>query len=234
MGFVAGRKSRLLLGDFALASYATKADVGWSLDMLDSTVFTSTSGAKEFLPGLDGSNGKVSGYYDAAEHADLAAFKSTVAQPYTFAPSGLALGAELMMIGALESQFSLGAQIAGLGTFDLTMETDGYTDFGYSLHDLTAVSADESGTSLDGAAATTLGGVAHLHVTSYSGLASAVIIVEDSANSSSWSTIGTFATVTGVTGERLALAGTIRRYTRYSIDVTGTGSITFQVGIARR
>jgi hypothetical protein len=37
-----------------------------------------------------------------------------------------------------------------------------------------------------------------------------------------------------VTAERISIAGTIRQYTRYVVDVTGSGSITMQVGLARR
>lgn len=233
MAQVAGRKSRLLLGDFNLAAYGTTAEAGWQQEMLDSTTFT-TDGSKSFTPGQDGSTAKAGGYFDLAAYTDLAAFKSAAAQPFTFGPSGLALGAELTMVNALEASFAVATPLTGLGAFDLSMQTDGYTDFGYSLHDLTAVTADESGTSIDQAAATTGGGVAHLHVTAYSGLDSAVVIVEDSANNSAWATIGTFATATAVTGEGLPIAGTIRRYVRYSIDVTGTGSITFAVGLARR
>ena len=59
-------------------------------------------------------------------------------------------------------------------------------------------------------------------------------IVEDSADSSSWATIGTFTTLAATGSERLAIAGTVRRYTRVRWDVTGTGSITAQVSIARR
>lgn len=229
---VSSKKSRLLVGDFNLASYATKVDSSWSQAMLDSTVLTDE--AKTFVPDQHESTLSVEGYYDVAENTDIAAWKSAAAQPVTLGPSGLARGAELWMVNGLLSEFSLGSAIGNLGSFGLNSQTDGITDFGISLHDLTAVTADESGTSYDGAAATTGGGAAHLHVTAFSGFSGAVVIVEDSANDSTWATIGTFTTVAAVTGERIAIAGTIRRYVRYSVDVTGTGSITFQVGLARR
>lgn len=232
MAFVASKKSRLLVGDFHLAAYATQVGSQWQQAMLDSTVLTDT--AKAFTPDQHESTLTVQGLYDTAEHADLAAWKSAAAQPVSFGPSGFALGSELWMVNALLSEFSLGSAIGGMGSFGLTAQTDGLTDFGVSLHDLTAVTADESGTGHDGAAATALGGSVHLHVTAFSGFSGAVVIVEDSANNSDWATIATFTTVAAVTAERQAVAGTIRRYTRYSVDVTGTGSITFQVGLARR
>lgn len=229
---VSAHKSRLLVGDFHLAAYTRSVSAPWQQDMLDSTVLTDA--APTFVAGQETSTLKVSGLYDLAQHADLAAWKSASAQPVTFAPSGLALGSELWMVNALEGSLESSATVNDLATFSLDAQTDGFTDMGVSLHDLTAVTADESGTSVDGGAATTGGGVAHLHATAFSGFSGAVVIVEDSANNSTWATIGTFTTVAGVTAERIAIAGTIRRYTRYSIDVTGTGSITFAAGIARR
>lgn len=232
MAFVAGKKARLLVGDFNLAAYGTSAEFGWAQDALDSTTFT-TDGAKTFVLGQDTATGKVSGYYDTLEHADLASWKSS-AQAVTFGPSGLSRGSELWMVNGVLSQFSVGSPVAGLGSFSLDVQADGLVDIGVSLHDLTAVTGDENGTSVDGTAATTGGAAAHLHVTAFSGFSGAVVTVEDSANDSTWATIGTFTTVAGVTSQRLAIAGTVRRYTRYVADVTGTGSVTFALGLARR
>lgn len=234
MAFVPGFKSRLLLGDFNLAAYTREVTAPWSQDMLDTTVLTD-GGAKTFIPGQDTSTLTVSGLYDAAEHADLAAAKSATAQPITFGPSGLALGAELWMVNALEMNIEMSAQPSGVSEFSMAAQTDGPSDMGVSLHDLLAVTADESGTAYDGSAASSGGGVAQLHVTAFSGFSGAVVIVEDSANGSTgWATIATFTTVAAATAERVAAAGAVRRYLRYSVDVTGSGSITFQVGFARR
>jgi hypothetical protein len=61
------------------------------------------------------------------------------------------------------------------------------------------------------------------------------VTIEDSADgSTNWTTIGTFATVTGLTSERLVIAGTVRRYLRVVDNVTGTGTNTRSVALARR
>lgn len=234
MAFVPGFKSRLLVGDFHIAAYTQEASAPWEQEMLDATVLTD-GGVKKFVAGQDSSTLNVSGLFDLAEHTDLASWKSAAAQPITFGPSGFAVGSELWLSNALLTTMELGASVSQLATFSLAAQTEGPTDMGVSLHDLAAVTADESGTSVDGGAATSNGAVAHLHVTAFSGFSSAVVIIEDSANGSSgWATIGTFTTVAGVTAERITIAGDVRRYVRYGLDVTGTGSITFQAGIARR
>lgn len=234
MSYVPGFKTRLLVGDFHLAAYARQITFPWTADMLDATVFT-TGGAKAFLPGQDTSTVSVEGLYDAAEHADLTAWKAGAAQAVTIAPSGLALGSELWMVNAVETELVSTNPIGDIAAFSLAAQTDGLSDFGVSLADLAAVTADTNGTAVDGGAASSNGGVGHLHVTAFSGFSGAAVTIEDSANGSSgWATILTFTTAAGVTGERVAITGAVRRYLRAVFDVTGTGSVTAQVSFARR
>jgi hypothetical protein len=227
----AGFKTRILLGDFSLSAKLASVSLPYTVDMLDVTTFAD-NGVKRFIPGLSGSTASASGFIDADTATDVAAW--TTAQPLTYAPFGLAHGSRVELVDTLRATYTTGTQVAGVASFDLAATTDGFTDFGVSLHDLTAETADENGTSLDGSASSANGGVAQLHVTAFSGLTNAVITIEDSADDSSWATIATFATVTGLTSERVAVTGTVRRYLRYVLDVTGTGSVTFQTSFARR
>lgn len=110
----------------------------------------------------------------------------------------------------------------------------GQVDHGVLLKAMAAITGDTTGSTVDNTAASTNGGAGFLQVLAYSGLTSAAITIEHSTDGSSWATKGTFTTVTsGPTAERIALAGTINRYGRYVADLTGTGSITFLVGLAR-
>lgn len=237
MPFVPGYKSRILVGDFNLSVAVTDVTMPYAVDMLDVTVLTDGP-ARKFIPGQNTSTLSIKGYLDPDSTSDLQYDQMndwTGAEAVTYAPNGLALGSELWMVSALKGAFSIGATKSTPVSFDLSCQTDGITDFGRSLLDLTAITIDGSGSAYDGGASSATGGVAHLHSTAFSGLTSNVVIVEDSATGSSgWATIGTFTTVAGLTQQRLAIAGTIRRYTRYSTDVTGTGSNSIMVGLARR
>ena len=98
------------------------------------------------------------------------------------------------------------------------------------------ITVDTTGTAQNNGAGTTNGGIAHLHVSAYSGLTSDVITIEHSVNgSTSWATLVTFATVTAVTSEQVVVAPgtTVRQYLRVVDDVTGTGSVTRAVAFAR-
>lgn len=229
---VSAQKSRIIGSDFSLSAYVRNVSAAWTADMHDVSALTDT--AKQFIVGQDTGTLTIGGLYDTAEHAELAAWKSSDAQPISYAPRGFTLGYEVWMSSTLESSLELSSSVSGLNEFSLNGQADGIVDMGVSLHDLAAVTADESGTGVDGTAATTGGGVAHLHVTEFSGFSAADVIIEDSANNTDWATIGTLTTVAATTSQRLVIAGTIRRYTRYSVDVTGTGSITFAVALARR
>lgn len=227
----AGYKSRLLVGDLAIHSKLTEFENALNIDMHDVTVFKPTPD-KDFIPGVDTSNLSASGFIDADTQTELATW--TDSTPVLFGYEGLALGSVVELCAANQASYNPGSTVAGVASFDVSGQATGPSSFGVSLHDLTAATSDESGTAHDGTAATSAGGWAQLHVTAFSGFSGAVVIVEDSATGSSgWATIATFATAAGTTSERVAVAGAVRRYLRYSIDVTGTGSITFAVGFAR-
>ena len=231
MAFQPGYKARVLNGDFSLSAKLSDASAALATEMLDVTVLTD-AGVKRFIPGLDSSTVSLSGFTDAAVNTDTVAW--TAAQPLTYGQTGLTLGSPVILANMLNSSYEVSTSLGGVASFTLSGTTDGPASPGVSLADLAAVTVDTNGTGVDlTTVSTTNGGVAHLHVTAFSGFTGAVVIVEDSANNSTWATIGTFATATTVTSERLPIAGTVRRYVRCSIDVTGSGSVTYSVAFAR-
>lgn len=111
---------------------------------------------------------------------------------------------------------------------------NGAIDDGVILHPLAARTTDTNGTTVDQSAGTSSGGAGYVQVTAFSGFSQAVITIEHSTDGSSWSTLLTFATVTSApTAERVTVSGTVNRYVRAVIDVTGSGSITVFVGFNR-
>jgi hypothetical protein len=231
--------TRVLIGDYNFAPVTAQAAGDAPVAMLDHTTLNDT--AFVFIPGQDTSTFSLSGWMDtdgtSNAHLDQLGDLKTLAatEPLTYAPRGLALGREVWMADVELGSFSTGTQVADKNTYSLECQTSGPTEVGVSLHDLTADTVDANGTGVDlTTVSTTAGAVAHLHVTAFSGLTQAIITVADSADNVSFATIGTFTTVTGLTSQRLTIAGTIRRYVRYVIDVTGSGSITHSVAFSRR
>jgi hypothetical protein len=238
MAFMPAERSRILLGSLNLSCYATQIGATAATAMLETTTLCNTS--KVFIPGQTEGSFDVSGHLDTdgsqgAQFDTFADWKQASPLPVTYAPSGLTALSEALLAGALEGSFTPSAPVGAVVDFSLSSTVDGAVEAGFVLEDLTAVTADGNGTARDLTAQSTNGAVAHLHVTAFSGLTNNIVTIEDSADgSTNWTTIGTFATVTGLTSERLVIAGTVRRYLRVVDNVTGTGTNTRSVALARR
>jgi hypothetical protein len=231
MSYVSAQQSRLLLGDFALSGYVSSVSPEYTVDMLDVT--TIADQAKAYIAGQTTGALTFDGFYDVAAHSDLDGWALTN-QPLSYAPQGFTLGNEVLLYDVLRAGFSVPTAASDPVKFSVTAQPTGVIGVGSSLHDLGAETSDTNHTSVDsGVTSTVAGFVAHLHITAYSGLDDVTVTIEDSANNSTFATIGTFTTATAIGGERIAASGTVRRYVRAVTDVTGSGSVTHQVGFAR-
>lgn len=238
MAFVNAQKSRILVGQVSFSGYTRSAEFGTQSAMHDTTTLADT--ARKFIVGPDESTFSLEMVFDTDTTANgqwdrLKAWKAAGNLPVSFFPSGMAALSEAWLLNVLEADFT--TRTAQASTVDASVQgwIDGAADAGYSLSDLDAITGDTNGTARDLTASSSNGGVGHLHVTAFSGFTSDAITIQDSADGSTdWQTILTFTTATGVTSERVAITGTVRRYLRVVDDVTGTGSITRQVSFARR
>ena len=240
MSFVASYKSRAFLGLLNLSCYIDQFSATADTAALDVTTICKT--AKEFIPGQTSGNASFSGPLDTDATANgfdaaIHALKATTS-PITYAPEGTAAGAPVFMGNSVQTNLTTTSSVTGRVDWSATVDIDGdFLGVGAAIEPEAAVTVDTSGTAQNNGAATSNGGVAHLHVSAFSGLTSDVITIEHSVNgSTSWATLVTFATVTGVTSERVVVApGTsVRQYLRVVDDVTGTGSITRFVAFSRR
>lgn len=233
MAFVPGYKARILIGDTSWSAKLHTFSGPFNVDMHECSTFAD-AGSRRYTPGQNSSSLSAGGYMDATVASEISGWSST--QPLTFAFDGLALSTNVWMLNALMANFTPKSPVGGVSGFDLTAQTDGFTDLGVSLHDLTASTSDTNFSSHDGGAASSGGAVGHIHVTEYSGLTQAVFKIQHSTDNFSANTADliTFSTVTGVTGEHAEVTGTVNRYLRATIDVTGTGTVTFAVACARR
>ena len=239
MPFVNAQAARVLIGDYhfspVLADFSFSADV----DMQDVSTLNDT--AKQMLPTLNASTFSGSGWVDtdgsANAHIDqLGDWVGDISAPLTWCPSGTTLAAETSMVLGLEGNFMVGSKVGSVSEWSVSGQNGDRTDFGKSLHALQARTTSSQETAVDNSASSANGGVAHLHVTAFSGFTGVAVIVEHSTDNSSFSTLGSFTSATGVTSERITIAAgtTVNRYVRAKWTVTGSGSITFHVAFARR
>jgi hypothetical protein len=245
MTFHSAQVARVYIGPLFAAAYARSVGMNTQTDTHDTTVLANADGtpmtAKQFIAGHNMSSFTAAGPLDTDASAngqydlitDLQAANQTGPTPITYLPHGN--DRQVWMVEAIQGGVDFNSSVAGTADWATACQTTGITDLlGRVIENHTTVTADQNGTSLDNGAATSGGAVFHLHVTGFSGLTDDVITVEDSADDSSFATIGTFTTVTGVTSQRLTVAGAIRRYVRVVHNVTGTGSVVHLAAICRR
>lgn len=238
MAYVPATSSRLLVGSYNLTSTLTAATADNMRTMLDTTTLSDT--AETFISGLANASFNLSGWYDPTTTANLQADQlktwsaSATGSPVTFAPRGLIGGTEAFLINALSANFMIGSEVAGVVNYTFEAQQDGAVDVGKVLGTTVPTTANTNEASSNNGSATSNGSVASLHVLAYSGFASVAVKVQHSTDNSSWSDLTTFASVTGLTSERKTSSGTVNQYLRVVSTVSGTGSISYYVAIARR
>ena len=213
---------------------------GWRFEhrrlMADNTNLLSTG--EQWKPGqLAGSLG-LTGFFDAAvgditDTLQTAATTTDGLLVTAFAETP-AIGSWAFIGAGNVSARDYPAPVKDLVKIQVTGTPNDGIDMGVTLHVLGAETASTNSTSVDNAAASSNGAVASLHVTAYSGLTNIVIKSQHSTDNSAWSDLMTFTTVTGTTWERKTVTGTVNRYTRSLWTVSGSGSCTFAMVLARR
>jgi hypothetical protein len=241
MAFKPGYESRVLLGPLHLTTQASSVSASLTVESLDTSVIVDK--AKTSIPGQDSSVFAASGPLDVdsgvgdADPFDVFTDFKFAGMPITYAPEGLTALDPAWMVGSVETSFESRATPGSVVGWSLNARTNGITDMGFVLEDLSDITTSDDGDSRDLTASSGNGGVAHLHVTAYATLTSDDILVEQSANGSSgWTTIATFAQVDSVGSERVEIAAgtSVDRYLRVTHTVAGSGSLTYSASFARR
>ena len=144
-------------------------------------------------------------------------------------------GDDCHVVEVIDEKFAQSSSINGLVRCSGSFQANGDLNLGALLHEPTEETASGNGSAINSAGETTDGGVAHLHLTAHAGTGNVTVTIEDSANGTTgWATIGTFAAFGVVGSERLAIAGTVRQYTRAVwTKAAGVTSFTFTLALAR-
>lgn len=240
MTFKNAQQARVFIGALNYSGYTRGVSFVTTGDMLD--VSTLNDASFRYIPGQDTSTAAIDLLLDTdttagGEWSNLSTWRTTQPQPLTWCPFGVVAATQVQMSSAMQTVITADADVKKAVTAGLSVQNDGPMDFGVVLEDGTAsITVDTNGTALDNAAQTTNGCVWHVHVTAYSGLTSNSVVLEHSTDNSSWVTLDTATTVTGLTSERRVVASgtTVRRYLRIRDDVTGSGSTSRFVAVARR
>lgn len=238
MAFIPGINSRYFVGSMRFSAFGKSINSTATCDQLDAS--SQEDRAKVYVNGQRDGQASIDMMLDTAyatqsQFTVLNTWQST-GQPCTFGFDGLAAGSTAWMLQGNQSSANITSSASELVGVNVSIQSDGGIDWGVVIGAELAVTTDQNSTGIDNGALTSNGGVAHLHISAFSGLTNDVILLEHSTNNSVWATLGTFATVTAVGSERLVIAPgtTVNRYLRINDNVTGTGSVTRTVAFARR
>lgn len=236
MAFVPGFNSRFFVGSQRWSLYARNLSAGVMAEQID--VSSMEDRAKVYAIGQKSGDASLDMMLDGVAAGQFALANTWIdtQQPLTLGFDGCDLTDTVWLINGNRSSATVGDTLGDVATIAVSVQPDGPIDWGVVIAAEGAITIDTDGTSVDNGAATSNGGVVHLHVTAFSGLTSDSVIVEHSTDNVAWVTLDTFTSVTAVTSERRTIAAgtTVRRYMRIRDDVTGTGSITRMVAFARR
>lgn len=239
MAFAPGTNTRYYVGSMRFSAFGKSLTADATVNQLDTSTFETK--AITYLNGQKTATASLEMMLDTAyaaqsQFAILNTWKTTP-QPVTIGFYGVAALDVVWMLDGNQSTASIGSSVGDLVTANVSVQANSGIDWGYVIAPEAAITEDGNGTARDLTASSSNGGVAHLHSTAFAGLDSNDIIIEQSANgTSNWSTLVTFAQVTGVGSQRIVVApGTaVARYLRVVDDVTGTGSHTRIVTFSRR
>ncbi len=165
------------------------------------------------------------------------AIEDTVPRPVTVAYAGMQTVGNPCYLGDVRTgEYRPTAQTSEVVMWRASLECDGGIDRGVALHDETSRGAAFDGASHDNGASSADGGVGHLHVIANTRDDASAVIVQDSADDSTFADLIEFASIAAATEtfERKTVTGTVNRYTRARLGLgLGSGSITPVVAFAR-
>jgi len=236
MAFVPGFNSRFFVGSQRWSVYARSLSAGVMVDQID--VSSMEDRAKAYAYGQKGGDASIDMMLDGVGSGQFALANTwqDTQQPVTLGFDGCDITDTVWLINGNRSSATVGDTLGDVATLSVSVQPDGPVDWGVVIAAEGAITIDTDGTSVDNGAATSNGGVAHLHTTAFSGLTSNSVVIEHSTDNAAWVTLATSASITATGSERITVAAgtTVRRYMRVRDDVTGTGSTTRMLAFARR
>jgi hypothetical protein len=240
-----GKNTIVMFDKYDLSTYFNMATTSAMAEPVDTTTFGSAN--KTYAVGMKDATvsfeGLWDGLTDAVDEVLTEAVNGTADKVITVGSEGAAIGRRAKLINSIESSYEIKSAVADMVTISAEVQASGIKgglDGGVLLAAQQTVSSVTANTSVDNAASSANGGVAHLHVTSNSRNGAATIKVQHSANNSTWADLVVFTatTSTTTTSQRVEVAAgtTVNRYIRANVSAIAgsTGSVTITVGFARR
>jgi hypothetical protein len=243
-----GKNTGVAVANYDLTRWLNQVQSGDSVDLAESSCFDEPEGSKVYVAGLRDGTASWSGRF-TSEVSPLKNVKDVFDDidaagdfiPVTLGVDrGFVRGRACTMGLAYSVKLGVSSPISDVVSVTGDLQAQGGFRAGVILTDKPDVTATTTYSSVDGGAATTLGGFANLHVdarSTYNG--NVVVKVQHSTDNAVFTDLITFSSVApGVgSGQRVDLAddAVINRYVRVLATLDGTaGAATIRVALSRR
>ena len=232
MVFQHGKSAAVFVAQFDLSSDFTQYNFSKNRQVVDTTGFGNDD--RVFIAGIGDGSISVQGMFNAAANQQDPVIDSIdgVETVITASPQGAAaIGNRAHMVNGFVENYQPRATQNDAVRFSsgVTASAGAYT--GVLLHHNNQESSTGATASIDNTVQTTDGATAFLHVTQFSGT-DATVTIEDAVTEPTYGSLVAFTQVTGLTSEKVTVAGNVEKFAR--INLTGTfTTITFVVSFAR-
>lgn len=232
MSFAHGKGAGVLVAQFDLTSDLTAYSFSKARQLPNVTTFGNDDAV--FLAGLGEGSIALQGVWNpAADRSDeeingIDGTESVI----TASPQGLsAIGQRAHMVNGFVENYQPRSPANDAVRFSSGLKGSAGAYMGVVLHHNNQEASIGAFTAVDNSASTANGATAFLHVTQFAGT-DATITIQDSASPPTYGTLVAFTQVTGLTSQKVTVAGTIEQHAR--INLTGTfTTITFVVSFKR-
>jgi hypothetical protein len=239
MGQLAGDHVQVLVDGYDLTGDHNKIAIQDSRTMLEAAAFGDA--VQKFITGQRKASLEHNGYMNAAAARSHPVLKSAEVSGVVSVLLGQnaapAVGDPVYSLASLQGKYNTLPEAGKVIPFSATFANRGLQGgWGVALAVGATFTNTTTGSGVDNGASTANGGAAHLHILTNAASDTYTIIVEGASNSGFSSGLVTLATFTlnasAKGSERIAISGTIPRYTRWKATRTGTAGDTVKIAVS--
>lgn len=231
-----GKGTVVLADSTDISTYFNSVSVTNEVETTDTTTFGSTS--KSYIVGHKDGTVSLEGLFDGSANAIDSILNTAIGGGPVMSVSGdgAGVGRRAILLDSEETSYEISSPLTEVVAITAEALANGGLDYGVWLACQSAITTTLTGTSVDNGAASSNGGVAHLHITANANSGTTVAKVQSSADNSTWADLVTFTTVAIGTKayQRSTVSGSVPRYLRCLVTPAGAGSLTVSIAFSRR
>ena len=244
--FQTGKNTRIIFANptantnYDVSQYFNDVSISRSIESAETTTFQN-SGFKTYVSGLRDGTISLSGFYEGSTNGLDAILTEAISNDgddgiIVFFDGGTVVNSLCAMAKGIEAKYDLKSPVSGVVSADTEVMSDGGVWRGRGQ--FKTITTSYNTTAYDNGQASLYGGLLIMGCTELTGTTPTVSLAfQHSVDGSSWVTPpngATLATESGVGTTVVKITGTVFRYTRLSVTVTGTSpSATIYFGFAR-